>query len=90
MNFFVLLMAIGHGVMLGTGIIAIWTWTDEHLDKVRFKKRVHSATLEAIADEAHKRKEQIEHWHKTKSIREAADICEFLYEATHQEEKCSD
>lgn len=86
MNFFVILMAIGHGVLLGTGVIAIWTWTDEHLDKVRFKKRVHNAALEAIADEAHKRKEQIERWHKTKSIREAADICEFLYEAMHPEE----
>lgn len=87
MNIFVILMSIGHGVLLATGIIAIWTWTDEHIDKVRFKKRVHNAALEAIADEAHKRKEQIEHWRKTKSIREAADICESLYEATHPEEE---
>ena len=87
MNFFVILMAIGHGVMLATGVIAIWTWTDEHLDKVRFKKRIHSATLEALAVEARKRKDQIERWHKTKSIHEAADICEFLYEAMHPEGK---
>ena len=87
MNIFVILMTIGHSVLLGTGIIAIWTWTDEHLDKVRFKKRIHSATLEAIADEARKHKEQIERWHKTKSIREATDICESLYEAMHPEAK---
>lgn len=87
MNIFVILMSIGHGVLLATGIIAIWTWTDEHLDKVRFKKRIHSATLEAIAEEARNRKEQIEHWHKTKSISEAAGICEFIYEAIHQEGK---
>ena len=79
MNIFVILMSIGHGVLLATGIIAIWTWTDEHIDKVRFKKRIHNTTLEAIAEEASNRKEQIEHWHKTKSIREAADICAWLY-----------
>lgn len=38
-------------------------------------------------EEARNRKEQIEHWHKTKSNRETVDICEFLYEATHPEAK---
>lgn len=87
MNIFVILMAIGHGILVGTGIIAIWTWTDEHLSKARFRKRLEDTALETIIQFACNRKEQIERWHKTKSIREAADICESLYEATHQEEE---
>lgn len=87
MNIFVILMAIGHGVLVATGIIAIWVWTDEHLSKVRFRKRLHRAMLETIIEFALNRKEQIEHWHETKSISEAADICESLYEAMHQEEE---
>lgn len=85
MNIFVILMAIGHGVLLGTGIIAIWVWTDEHINKARLRKRLCSAALEAIIEVARDHKEQIEHWHKTKSISEAADICESLYEAIHPE-----